>query len=149
MSAVSDEVRPKEETVSKPELSVKEQIVAKLDNLPVDRLQQLLDFAEFLENKVTKPQTEAEVDAPESNAPTVPPKAQPKPDPDEETDDDEQMFVPDAEERISRLEGSLAHLNIRVTEEDIREVRREMWANFPREDEQIWGDYLKKGATES
>ena len=30
--------------------------------------------------------------------------------------------------------GSLAHLGITVTDEDIAEVRREMWANFPREE---------------
>ncbi len=31
-------------------------------------------------------------------------------------------------------EGMLAHLNFRITEEDIAEARREMWKNFPRED---------------
>ncbi|MDQ3009104.1 MAG: hypothetical protein M3X11_00150 [Acidobacteriota bacterium] len=31
------------------------------------------------------------------------------------------------------LKGSLAHLNVHVTAEDIHEARREMWANFPRE----------------
>jgi hypothetical protein len=30
--------------------------------------------------------------------------------------------------------GILADLNFTLTEEDISEVRREMWANFPRED---------------
>jgi hypothetical protein len=30
--------------------------------------------------------------------------------------------------------GILADLNFTLTEEDIAEVRREMWANFPRED---------------
>lgn len=30
--------------------------------------------------------------------------------------------------------GSLAHLGLTVTDEDIAEVRREMWANFPREE---------------
>lgn len=29
--------------------------------------------------------------------------------------------------------GSLAHLNIDFNEEDLYEVRREMWANFPRD----------------
>ena len=32
------------------------------------------------------------------------------------------------------LKGSLAHLGFDVTSEDIDEVRREMWKNFPRED---------------
>jgi hypothetical protein len=31
------------------------------------------------------------------------------------------------------LYGALAHLNIKITEEDIAEARREMWGNFPRE----------------
>ena len=31
------------------------------------------------------------------------------------------------------LEGALAHLGIKLTEEDIAEARREMWGNFPRE----------------
>lgn len=32
--------------------------------------------------------------------------------------------------------GSLAHLGLTITDEDIAEVRREMWANFPREEPQ-------------
>jgi hypothetical protein len=32
------------------------------------------------------------------------------------------------------LEGLWADLGIQITEEDIAEVRREMWGNFPRED---------------
>jgi len=31
------------------------------------------------------------------------------------------------------LYGALADLNIKITEEDIAEARREMWGNFPRE----------------
>jgi hypothetical protein len=31
------------------------------------------------------------------------------------------------------LEGIWTDLNVNVTEEDIAEVRKEMWANFPRE----------------
>ena len=31
-------------------------------------------------------------------------------------------------------EGILADLNFTLTEEDLAEVRREMWANFPRDD---------------
>ncbi|MCZ7544155.1 MAG: hypothetical protein M5R40_11760 [Anaerolineae bacterium] len=37
------------------------------------------------------------------------------------------------EPRLS-LYGALADLNLNVSEEDIAEVRREMLANFPRED---------------
>jgi hypothetical protein len=146
MSAVAEEVKPEDATVT-PELSVKEQIVAKLDNLPVDRLQQLLDFAEFLENKVAKPQAVPEVAAPETSptVPTVPPKGQPKPG----TYKEEKGFSANDVKggpgsAIDRLRGSLAHLNIKITEEDIAEARREMWGNFPRESEQIWGDYLLK-----
>jgi hypothetical protein len=31
------------------------------------------------------------------------------------------------------LYGALADLDIKITEEDIREARQEMWGNFPRE----------------
>ena len=31
--------------------------------------------------------------------------------------------------------GALEHLNLQVSLEDLAEVRREMWANFPREDQ--------------
>lgn len=31
------------------------------------------------------------------------------------------------------LKGALAHLNVKITEEDIAQARREMWGNFPRE----------------
>jgi hypothetical protein len=32
------------------------------------------------------------------------------------------------------LYGSWADLGVTITEEDIAEIRREMWGNFPRED---------------
>lgn len=32
------------------------------------------------------------------------------------------------------LEGALAHLNIHVSIEDIKEMRKEAWKNFPRDD---------------
>lgn len=34
--------------------------------------------------------------------------------------------------RVS-IEGALSHLNVQLTEEDFREVRREVWKNFPRD----------------
>lgn len=34
--------------------------------------------------------------------------------------------------RVS-LEGIWADLNVNITEDDIREIRKEMWQNFPRE----------------
>lgn len=42
--------------------------------------------------------------------------------------------VASARQRRPSNFGSLAHLGIAVTDEDIAEVRREMWANFPREE---------------
>ncbi|MEW6731982.1 MAG: hypothetical protein AB1489_11710 [Acidobacteriota bacterium] len=47
-------------------------------------------------------------------------------------------FVNDIEQRASKqprrkLMGSLAHLNVHITKEEIDEVRREMWSNFPRD----------------
>jgi hypothetical protein len=40
-----------------------------------------------------------------------------------------------AQKKIPRvsLEGIWADMDVNITEEDIREVRREMWKNFPRE----------------
>lgn len=34
---------------------------------------------------------------------------------------------------LRSLEGLWADLNIRITDEDIEQARREMWSNFPRE----------------
>ena len=34
---------------------------------------------------------------------------------------------------LKSAEGLWAHLGVDITEEDIAEVRREMWRNFPRE----------------
>ncbi len=41
-----------------------------------------------------------------------------------------------AERKLPRksLLGALAHLNVHITREEIDEMRREAWANFPRED---------------
>ena len=46
-------------------------------------------------------------------------------------EDIEQKLEPKKERRL--LEGALAHLNIHVSAEDIEEMRREAWKNFPRE----------------
>ena len=43
-----------------------------------------------------------------------------------------QTKIKKKEPRIS-LEGIWADMNVDITEEDIREARDEMWANFPRE----------------
>lgn len=42
--------------------------------------------------------------------------------------------IPQEPAPLKSLYGLWADLNIDVSEEDIAEVRREMWANFPRED---------------
>jgi hypothetical protein len=85
MSAVSDEVKPKEAV------------------------------AAFLENKAAPPQSEVEVDAPETrpSAPTVLPKGQPKPG----TYKEEKGFSAEdvkggPDSAIDRLRGSLSHLSI-------------------------------------
>ena len=72
-------------------MTAEEVLLEKFKVLPVNRQQELLDFAEFLENKevVKKPRRS--------------------------------------------LYGALADLNVKITEEDIREARKEMWGNFPRE----------------
>ena len=43
--------------------------------------------------------------------------------------------------RVS-LEGIWADMDVNITEEDIREARREMWGNFPRE------HFFEKGENE-
>lgn len=43
-----------------------------------------------------------------------------------------QRDAPQAPRR--RLMGDLEHLNVRLTEEDIHEARREMWRGYMRED---------------
>jgi hypothetical protein len=38
--------------------------------------------------------------------------------------------------------GLWTEMGIDISEEDIAEVRQEMWGNFPREIKQLWDDYL-------
>lgn len=72
-------------------MTTEEILVEKIKVLPVNRQQELLDFAEFLEQK----------------------EAGRKP--------------------RRNLYGVLSDLNVNITEEDIKEVRKEMYGNFPRE----------------
>lgn len=72
-------------------MTSEEVLLEKFKVLPVNRQQELLDFAEFLESKEA-------VKSPRRS-----------------------------------LEGIWANLDVNVSEEDIREVRQEMWKNFPRE----------------
>ena len=72
-------------------MMVEEILLEKVKALPVNRQQEVLDFAEFLALKEAT--------------------SQPR----------------------RSLRGALADLDIKITEEDIREARQEMWGNFPRE----------------
>jgi hypothetical protein len=72
-------------------MTIEEAVIETLRNLPVDKQQEVLDFAQYLKQKVT---------------PRHPRRS---------------------------LKGLWADLDIHITEEDIAEVRQEMWGNFPRE----------------
>ncbi len=74
-------------------MTSEEVLLEKFKVLPVNRQQELLDFAEFLESK-------------------------------------------EAVKRPRRsMKGALADLNIKITEEDIREARNEMWRGYTKDTE--------------
>jgi Protein of unknown function (DUF2281) len=72
-------------------MTLVETVIEKLKQMPPEKLQEVLNFAEFISQK--------------------------------------------AEEKkpLQSSAGALAHLNISISNEEIDEARREMWANFPRE----------------
>lgn len=73
-------------------MTVEQEVVEKLRDLPPDKQVEVLDFVEFLRQR-------------------------------------------NGGKRPRRnLEGIWSDLNVDITEEDIDDVRREMWANFPREE---------------
>lgn len=72
-------------------ITTEEVLLEKFKGLPVNRQQELLDYADLLKDRET------------------------------------------AKKPRRSLYGALADLNVNVTEEDIREARKEMWGNFPRE----------------
>ncbi len=73
-------------------MSIEEAVIEKLQQLPADKKQEVLDFLDFLQSK-SKPR------------------------------------------RSGRsLKGLWADLGIQIGEEDIADARRELWANFPRDD---------------
>jgi hypothetical protein len=72
-------------------MTLVETVIEKLKQMPPDKLQEVLDFAEFISQKAEK------------------------------------------KKPLQSSAGALAHLNISVSKEEIDEARREMWANFPRE----------------
>jgi hypothetical protein len=45
----------------------------------------------------------------------------------------QQKNVPEKKPPLRSPKGLLEHLNIDISEEDFKEARREMWANFPRD----------------
>ncbi len=73
-------------------MSIEQSVLEKMQELPPDKQQEVLDFVEFLQHKssVKRPRR--------------------------------------------RLKGLWADLGVDITEEDIAEVRKEMWKDFPRED---------------
>ncbi len=72
-------------------MTLEEAVLVKLRQLPLEKQQEMLDFAEFLSQKTEK------------------------------------------KKPLKSSAGALAHLNISISKEEIDEARREMWANFPRE----------------
>jgi hypothetical protein len=73
-------------------MNLEQAVLDKLRALPPDKQQEVLDFAEFLQQKsISKPP-------------------------------------------LKSVKGIWANLNIEIAEEDIAQARKEMWANFPRED---------------
>ena len=73
-------------------MTIEQQVVEKLRDLPPEKQKEVLDFVDFLKEKNGGPK---------------------KP--------------------LRSLRGLWAGLSIRITEEDIAEARREMWANFPQD----------------
>lgn len=72
-------------------MTIEEAVLEKLRQLPQEKQQEMLDFAEFLQHKTSS--------------------------------------------RLPRrsLEGIWEGMNVSISKEEIDEARREMWANFPRE----------------
>ena len=73
-------------------MSIEQSVLEKMQALPPDKQQEVLDFVEFLQHKSS----------------TKRPRRS--------------------------LKGLWADLGVDITEEDIDEVRKEMWKDFPRED---------------
>jgi hypothetical protein len=74
-------------------MTIEQAVLENLRVLPIEKKQEVLDFTEFLQTKLT-------------------PKTKKK-----------------------SLKGSLSHLNIRVSDEDIREARNEMWRGYTKDTE--------------
>ncbi len=86
-----------------------EEIAVKASVLPIELQREALDFIEFIARRVTNGQ-------PVGNR--------------EITEPVDSVGV---KQPVKTMIGCLEHLGGNITDEDIAEVRREMWANFPRE----------------
>ena len=73
-------------------MSIEQSVLEKMQTLPPDKQQEILDFVEFLQHKSG------------------------------------------AKQPRRSLKGLWADLGVDITEEDIAEVRKEMWKDFPRGD---------------
>ena len=73
-------------------MSIEQSVLEKMQELPPDKQQEVLDFVEFLQHKSG------------------------------------------AKRPRRSLKGLWADLGVDISEEDITEVRKEMWKDFPRED---------------
>ena len=84
--------------------NVVEEITAKAARLPFELQREALDFIEFIAQRTQQRATQP---APNATA---------------------------GRPAYKSVLGALEHLNVPISLEDLAEVRREMWANFPRED---------------
>ncbi|MCG3164107.1 MAG: hypothetical protein JMDDDDMK_05579 [Acidobacteria bacterium] len=91
-------------------VNIVEDVSAKTAALPEAAQREVLDFVEFLLRKTARNG---------DNKPIAPTPETPL----------KQIQPP-----VRSVLGSLEHLGVHITDEDIAEVRREMWANFPREE---------------
>ncbi|MDJ0578499.1 DUF2281 domain-containing protein [Crocosphaera sp.] len=73
-------------------MTLEQLLLNKLKQLPIDKQQELLDFADFLSQKsISKP-------------------------------------------TLTSIRGLCDDLKVDITEEEIQQLRQEMWSNFPREE---------------
>ena len=86
-----------------------EEIIMKVSALPFELQRETLDFVEFISQRAKNG-----LHSDEATQPAAIPN--------------------ESKKQFKSVLGSLEHLGIHVALEDIAEVRREMWANFPREE---------------
>ncbi len=86
-----------------------EEITVKVSALPFELQRETLDFIEFIAQRKAKGTSVGNVDVLQRVDPV------------------------EVKPPVKSVIGCLEHLGVHITDEDIAEVRREMWANFPRE----------------